>query len=72
MHDIPENLPEPQYGDGISRAIPGEPVTRHRLRVKLPGAAAMICTLMAESPDHALRYALARWPNASVSLAAIQ
>ena len=69
MHEINENFPEPQYGDGVSRAVPGQPTAPHRLRVKLPGASPMICTIPAESADHALRYAASRWPNASVRLA---
>lgn len=58
--------PEVESGDGITRAVPGEPTQPYTLMVKLPGARPMRLTLQAESYDHATRYAQARWPLARV------
>lgn len=57
---------EAQLGDGISRAVPGEPTEPYVVMVKLPGARPMRLTLHAESLEHAIRYASARWPKGLV------
>lgn len=57
---------EAQLGDGVSRAVPGEPTEPYTVMVKLPGARPMRLTLHAESLEHAIRYASARWPKGLV------
>jgi hypothetical protein len=59
---------ESRHGDGISRPVPGEAAHLHALCVSQPGVGLMKVMLMAESPDKALVYAHARWPNAVVTL----
>lgn len=57
-----------QHGEGISRPMQGAETSTFRVLVKQYGAAIMSVHMKAESAEHALRYARARWPLAHVRL----
>ena len=58
-----------RHGDGISRPVPGETTQMYKLRVVQVGVSPMKALLPAESPEKALEYGKARWPNATIRLA---
>jgi hypothetical protein len=58
-----------RHGEGISRAAAEARTRPFRLRVKAQGQTLMLVTLHAETSDHAIRYAEARWPSAAVDVA---
>lgn len=60
---------ESRHGDGISRPVPGETTQMYKLRVVQTGVSPMKALLPAESPEKALEYGKARWPNATIRLA---
>jgi hypothetical protein len=68
MYENTDDFPEAQYGDGVSRPVPGQATASYKLKVKLPGAKPMTCWLNAESSDRATAYATARWPHALITL----
>lgn len=64
-----EEPPTSKHGDGISRPGPKARTRLHTVMVYPKGARPMIWTTQAESKQHALRYAEARWPDAVVEIA---
>lgn len=68
---LDENEGRSQHGEGISRPVAGAETEIYRVRVKQMGAMPMYISMRAESAEHALRYAQARWPVGTVSLAPI-
>ena len=62
--------PAARYGNGVSRPEPGNRTYEYRLIVTMPGSRPMKWITRAESKRHAKRYAEARWPGASVEIAA--
>lgn len=64
-----EENPDNRLGDGISRPMPKARTREHRLIVYPQGARPMYWTVRAETKTHAMKYAQARWPGASVEVA---
>jgi hypothetical protein len=58
-----------KHGDGISRPRPKARTKEFRLIVYPQGAQPMTWITRAESKRHAIRYAEARWPGATVEVA---
>jgi hypothetical protein len=58
-----------QHGDGISRPQPKARTREFRLIVYPQGAQPMTWITRAETKRHAIRYAEARWPGATVEVA---
>jgi hypothetical protein len=58
-----------KHGDGISRPRPKTRTKEFRLIVYPQGAQPMTWITRAESKKHAIRYAEARWPGATVEVA---
>jgi hypothetical protein len=58
-----------QHGDGISRPRPKARTREFRLIVYPQGAQPMTWITRAETKRHAIRYAEARWPGATVEVA---
>jgi hypothetical protein len=57
-----------QHGDGISRPRPKARTREFRLIVYPQGAQPMTWITRAETKRHAIRYAEARWPGATVEV----
>jgi len=55
-----------RFGDGISRPIPKAKTRQYRVLVYPSGARPITWITRAESRDHAVKYAQARWPGAAV------
>jgi hypothetical protein len=64
-----EDAPTSKHGDGISRPRPKTRTKEFRLIVYPQGAQPMTWITRAESKKHAIRYAEARWPGATVEVA---
>ncbi len=64
-----EEEPTSKHGDGISRPRPKARTKEFRLIVYPQGAQPMTWITRAESKRHAIRYAQARWPGATVEVA---
>lgn len=64
-----EDLPTSKHGDGISRPRAKARTREFRLIVYPHGARPMTWITRAESKRHAIRYAEARWPGATVEVA---
>jgi hypothetical protein len=58
-----------KHGDGISRPRPKARTREFRLIIYPQGARPMTWITQAESKRHAIRYAEARWPGATVEVA---
>jgi hypothetical protein len=58
-----------QHGDGISRPRPKARTREFRLIIYPVGAKPMTWITRAETKRHAIRYAKARWPGATVEVA---
>jgi hypothetical protein len=58
-----------KHGDGISRPRPKARTKEFRLIVYPQGAQPMTWITRAETKRHAIRYAEARWPGATVEVA---
>jgi hypothetical protein len=58
-----------KHGDGISRPRPKARTREFRLIVYPQGAQPMTWITRAETKRHAIRYAEARWPGATVEVA---
>lgn len=65
-HEEPANV---QRGDGISRPHHGARTREYRLIVYPQGARPLTWITRAETKRHAIRYAEARWPGATVEAA---
>ena len=65
---LDENEGRSQHGEGVSRPVSGADTETYRIRVKIMGAMPMYVSMQAESAEHAIRYAKARWPIGHVSL----
>lgn len=57
---------ERRFGEGISRPTSLARTREYKLVVKEQGACKLIWTAKAESMRHAIKYAKARWPGATV------
>ncbi len=68
LHWQEEYLPV-RYGEGVSRPKPGSRTREYRVLVFIVGGPPMIWITRAESKQHALKYAQARWPGSEVELA---
>lgn len=55
-------------GEGVTRAVAGNPTQAYRLLVKAPYAPPMRMILFAEGKKEAVMYAQNRWPDAVVKL----
>ena len=55
-----------RYGAGVSRPASLDGTRDYRLVIKEQGASKLIWTAKAESLKHAIKYAEARWPGASI------
>ena len=55
-----------RFGDGISRPLPKAKTRQCRVLVYPSGARPITWITRAESRDHAIKYAQARWPGAVV------
>lgn len=55
-----------RFGEGVSRPAPTARTKEYRLIIKEPGACKLTWTAKAESLKHAIKYAEARWPGASI------
>jgi hypothetical protein len=64
-----EDAPTSKHGDGISRPRPKARTKEYRLIVYPQGAQPMTWITRAETKRHAIRYAEARWPGATVEVA---
>lgn len=64
-----DEAPQGRYGDGISRPVAKARTREFRLIVYPPGAQPMTWITRAETKRHAIRYAQARWPGATVEAA---
>jgi len=64
-----EDAPTSQHGDGISRPRPGSRTREYRVMVYPRNARPVTWITQAESKRHAIRYAAARWPSATVEVA---
>ena len=58
-----------RHGDGISRPQPKTRTREYRLIVYKPGAQPLTWVTRAETKRHAIKYAQARWPGATVEVA---
>ena len=58
-----------RHGEGISRPVHGSRTREFRVLVYKPGGQPMTWITKAESSQHAIRYAEARWPGAVVEVA---
>ena len=68
LHWQVEYLPT-RYGDGISRPRTGSRTREYRVLVYIQNGSPMTWITRAESKQHALKYAQARWPGSEVELA---
>jgi len=64
-----EELPASKHGEGVSRPRPGSRTREYRMLVFKPGSQPMTWITRAETKRHAIRYAQARWPGATVEVA---
>jgi hypothetical protein len=64
-----EDLPTSKHGDGISRPRTKTRTREYRLIVYPQSASPMTWITRAESKRHAIKYAQARWPGATVEVA---
>ncbi len=64
-----EDAPTSRHGDGISRPRPKARTKEYRLIVYPQGSQPMTWITRAESKRHAIKYAEARWPGATVEVA---
>jgi len=55
-----------QYGEGVSRPIPGNRTRQYRIKVHMAQSQPMSVILRAESKSAAIKYAQNRWPNATI------
>mgnify|MGYP006275990245 FL=1 len=55
-----------QHGEGVSRPVAGAETQQYWVRVHQKGTAPMFVRMWAESEEHAVRYAQARWPSSVV------
>lgn len=64
-----EDGPTSQHGEGISRPQPKARTREYRLIVYPRGSKPMTWITRAETKRHAVKYAEARWPGATVEVA---
>ena len=55
-----------QYGEGVSRPIPGNRTRQYRIKVHMAQSQPMSVILPAENKNAAIKYAQNRWPNAKI------
>ena len=55
-----------QYGEGVSRPIPGKRTRQYRIKVYMAQSQPMSVILRAESKSAAIKYAQNRGPNAKI------
>ncbi len=63
-----EELQSPVEGEGITRPEKGASTKKFRLLVRQRSIPQMKIVLHAESPEDALRYAHARWPESAIEV----
>ncbi len=63
-----EEMQMPMEGEGVSRPIRGTETKGFHLSIKQQAAPAMRVVLRAEDLKSAMKYAHARWPDASIEL----
>ena len=64
-----EEEPTSKHGDGISRPKPKARTKEFKLLIHPQGCRPMTWITRAESKKHAIKYAQARWPGATVEVA---
>jgi hypothetical protein len=63
-----DELPTSRHGEGVSRPRPGITTREFRVLVFKPNAQTLTWITRAESKQHAIGYAQARWPGAAVEV----